>query len=98
MFVCLVVWLFLRDFLEMVEWFRAGWEANVWKYKKEIETDSQVTRLSGGNEGGGTGQPPPDGADDHHEEFVLGERVQMLHRVVIGLEADNLRVVAVLRR
>ena len=51
------------------------------------------TCFSCGDERGGAGQPAADGADGHHVELVLGERVEILHRVVIGFETDNFRMV-----
>lgn len=49
------------------------------------------TCFSRGDEGGRAGQTTADGADGHDVELVFGERVESLHRVVVGLEADHFR-------
>ena len=53
----------------------------------------RCTCFSGRDESGRAGQSTADGADGHHVELVLGEGTEVLHRVVVGLESGDLRVI-----
>jgi len=44
-----------------------------------------------GNESGRAGETATDSADCNDVKLVLGKRIEILHRVVVGLESNNFR-------